>query len=177
MSRASASLIRMIRGFIAMIAAQAVLLVTTQAQAELNLSNRTSFRMEAAVGIEKRANVMTRGWYRLNPGQCRQVMDGPLDADMVCLHARAPFVYGAANVRGGPYRLYSYAEAIDASGRPVNRGDVPLAWGGTVALCTRDGRFELAEHKDCATRGLNSAGFAVIDLAGKPSTTVRFKEP
>ena len=51
------------------------------------------------------------------------------------------------------------------------------AWGGTVALCTRDGRFELAEHKDCATRGLSSAGFAVIDLAGKPSTTVRFKEP
>jgi len=335
----------MIRGFIAtiatMIAAPATLLVTTQAQAELNLCNRTSFRMEAAVGIEKRANVMTRGWYRLDPGQCRQVMDGPLDADMVYLHARTPSVYGAAplpqngdadfcirtgdfeianardcassqqahfsaakpsdspkgpvvnlaeeadyddaqarlagiqrllvisgydaypidgvqgaktqtavtkfindrklagdaasgekffdvlveaarnpegvgfswcndtsyavmaslgivemgaivtrgwyrveagqcvrpDVRGDPYRLYSYAEAIDANGRPVKRGDVPLAWGGTVALCTRDGRFELAEHKDCATRGLNSAGFAVIDLAGKPSTTVRFKEP
>jgi hypothetical protein len=45
----------MIRGFIAMIAAPAALLVTTQAQAELNLCNRTSFRMEAAVGIEKRA--------------------------------------------------------------------------------------------------------------------------
>jgi uncharacterized membrane protein len=44
-------------------------------------------------------------------------------------------------------------------------------------LCTRDGRFELADHKDCASRGLNSAGFAVIDLAGKPSMTVRFKEP
>ena len=331
----------MIRGFIAMIAAPAALLVTTQAQAELNLCNRTSFRMEAAVGIEKRANVMTRGWYRLDPGQCRQVMDGPLDADMVYLHARTPSVYGAAplpqngdadfcirngdfeianardcassqqahfgaakpsdspkgpvvnlaeeadyddaqarlagiqrllvisgydaypidgvqgakiqtaitklindrklagdaasgekffdvlveaarnpegvgfswcndtsyavmaslgivemgaivtrgwyrveagqcvrpDVRGDPYRLYSYAEAIDANGRPVKRGDVPLAWGGTVALCTRDVRFELAEHKDCATRGLNSAGFAVIDLAGKPSTTVRFKEP
>ena len=331
----------MIRGFIAMIVAPAALLVTTQAQAELTLCNRTSFRMEAAVGIEKRANVMTRGWYRLDPGQCRQVMDGPLDADMVYLHARTPSVYGAAplpqngdadfcirtgdfeianardcassqqahfsaakpsdspkgpvvnlaeeadyddaqarlagiqrllvisgydaypidgvqgaktqtavtkfindrklaadaassekffdvlveaarnpegvgfswcndtsyavmaslgivemgaivtrgwyrveagqcvrpDVRGDPYRLYSYAEAIDANGRPVKRGDVPLAWGGTVALCTRDGRFELAEHKDCATRGLNSAGFAVIDLAGKPSTTVRFKEP
>ncbi|HEY6384038.1 MAG TPA: DUF1036 domain-containing protein [Pseudolabrys sp.] len=51
------------------------------------------------------------------------------------------------------------------------------AWGGTVPLCTRDGRFELADHKDCAARGLNSAGFAVIDLTGKPSTTVRFKEP
>ena len=86
----------MIRGFIAMIVAPAALLATTQAQAELTLCNRTSFRMEAAVGIEKRANVMTRGWYRLDPGQCRQVMDGPLDADMVYLHARTPSVYGAA---------------------------------------------------------------------------------
>ena len=34
----------------------------------------------------------------------------------------------------------------------------------TVALCTRDGHFELADHKDCAARGLNSAGFAVIDV-------------
>ena len=89
----------MIRGFIAMIAAPAALLVTTQAQAELNLCNRTSFRIEAAVGIEKRANVMTRGWYRLDPGQCRQVMDGPLDADMVYLHARTPSVYGARRSR------------------------------------------------------------------------------
>jgi uncharacterized membrane protein len=112
----------MIRGFIAMIAAPFAPLATTQAQAELTLCNRTSFRMEAAVGIEKRANVVTRGWYRLDPDQCRQVMDGPFDADMVYLYA-------------------------------------------------------LADHKDCAARGLNSAGFVVIDLVGKPSTTVRFKEP
>ena len=52
-------------------------------------------------------------------------------------------------------------------------------WPGaaTFALCTRDGKFELADHKDCAARGLNSAGFAVIDVGGQPSTTVRFKEP
>ncbi|MGA8998067.1 MAG: DUF1036 domain-containing protein, partial [Pseudolabrys sp.] len=81
------------------------------------------------------------------------------------------------DLRNDPHRLYSYAEAVDGNGRTVKRGDVPLAWGGTVALCTRDGRFELADHKDCAGRGLNSAGFAVIDLAGQPSTTVRFKEP
>jgi uncharacterized membrane protein len=43
--------------------------------------------MEAAIGVEKRANVVTRGWYRLDPGQCRQVMDGPLDADMVYCHS------------------------------------------------------------------------------------------
>ncbi|HET9685622.1 MAG TPA: DUF1036 domain-containing protein [Pseudolabrys sp.] len=331
----------MIRGFLSMIAVPIAALAVSQAHAELTLCNRTSFRVEAAIGLEKRANVATRGWFRLDPGQCRQVMDGPVDAEMVYLHARTPSVYGTAprpqdgqadfcirnadfeisdarncpasqqarfsvakpsespkgpvvnlaeesdyddvqsrlagiqrllviagydaypidgvqgaktqaaitkflndrklpldtaaapnffetlieaarnpegigftwcndtryavmaslgivemgaivtrgwyrleagqcvrpDLRNDPHRLYSYAEAIDGNGRTIRRGDAPLAWGGTVPLCTRDGRFELADHKDCATRGLNSAGFAVIDLTGKPSTTVRFKEP
>ncbi|MGZ5867274.1 MAG: DUF1036 domain-containing protein [Xanthobacteraceae bacterium] len=47
-----------------------------------------------------------------------------------------------------------------------------MAWAGT-----RAGRFELADHKDCPSRGLNSAGFTVIDLGSQPTTTVRFKEP
>ena len=331
----------MIRGFFSTIAASIAVLAAAPAQAELTLCNRTSYRMEAAIGIEKRANVATRGWFRLDPGQCRQVVDGSLDADMVYLHARTPPVYGTAplpqegqaefcirdgdfeianargcpasqqahfsaakpsdspkgpvvnlaeessyddvqarlagiqrlltiagydaypidgvqgaktqaavtkflndrklaadavsapnffdaliaaalkpesvgfswcndtkyavmaslgivemgaivtrgwyrveagqcvrpDLRGDPHRLYSYAEAVDGNGRTIKRGDIPLAWGGTVALCTRDGRFELADHKDCAARGLNSAGFTVIDVGSQPVTTVRFKEP
>jgi uncharacterized membrane protein len=57
------------------------------------------------------------------------------------------------------------------------RGDAPLAWGGNVTLCTRDGKFELSDHKDCATRGLNTAGFALIDIGNQPAATVRFREP
>lgn len=311
------------------------------AQAELTLCNRTSYRMEAAVGLEKRANVSTRGWFRVDPGQCRQIVDGALDTDMVYVHARTPPIYGTAplpqngtaefcvrdgtfeianargcpisqqvrfsaarpsdstkgpvvnlaeeadyddtqarlagiqrllviagydatpidgvqggrtqaalakflsdrklpadapeaatffdtlmtaalnpegvgfswcndtkytvmaslgvvemgaivtrgwyrvaagqclrpDLRGDPHRLYSYAEAVDGNGRVIRNGETPLAWGGNVALCTRDGRFELSDHKDCGTRGLNSAGFTLVDIGGKPSTTVRFKEP
>src|SRR5215831_3729842 len=84
----------MIRGFIPTIAASIGVLAATSAQAELTLCNRTSFRMETAVGLERRANVATRGWFRLDPGQCRQVIDDPLDVDMVYLHARTPPVYG-----------------------------------------------------------------------------------
>ena len=65
------------------------------ARAELSLCNRTSYRMDAALGLEKRASVATRGWFRLDPGQCRQVVDGPLDADMVYVHARTPSLYGS----------------------------------------------------------------------------------
>ena len=108
----------------------------------------------ASLGIVEMGAIVTRGWYRIEAGQCVR-----------------------PDLRNDPHRLYSYAEAIDANGRTIRRGEAPLAWGGTVPLCTRDGRFELTDHKDCATRGLNSAGFAVIDPTGKPSTTVRFKEP
>jgi uncharacterized membrane protein len=318
-----------------------MLLAATQAQAGLTLCNRTSYRVQAAIGLEKRAIVATRGWFRLDPGECKLVLDGTLDADMVYLHARTPPLYGSApiaqngqaelcvrdgdfdmadgrgcpvsqqarfaaarpseqpngptvnlaeeadyddsqarlagvqrlltiagydaypvdgvpgaktqaaltkfltdhrlaadaasqpqffdalleaannpagagfawcndtkytvmaalgvvemgaivtrgwyrvdagrclrpDLRGDPRRLYSYAEAVDASGRAIKRDDAPLAWGGEVPLCTRDGKFDLSNHKDCAARGLNSAKFAVIDVGANPSTVMRFKEP
>jgi uncharacterized membrane protein len=317
------------------------IVLATSAHAELTLCNRTSYRVDAAIGLEKRANVTTRGWFRIDPGACRQVVDGALDADMVYVHARTPPVYGSApmpqsghaelcirdsdfeianargcpvnqqarftaaqpsespkgptvnlaeeadyddaqarlagiqrllaiagydaypidgvqgaktqaaltkflnesklpadsaskpeffdallaaaakpegigfswcndtkypvmaalglvemgaivtrgwyrvaagqclrpDLRGDPHRVYSYAEAVDGSGRTIRQGDAVLSWGGTVALCTRDGKFELSDHKDCAARGLNFAGFVVIDLGGQPATVVRFKEP
>jgi uncharacterized membrane protein len=317
------------------------LLAATQAQAGLTLCNRTSYRVQAAIGLEKRAIVATRGWFRLDPGECKLVLDGTLDADIVYLHARTPPLYGSApiaqsgqaelcvrdgdfdmadgrgcpvsqqarfaaarpseqpngptvnlaeeadyddsqarlagiqrllaiagydaypvdgvpgtktqaaltkfltdhkltadaasqpqffdalleaannpagagfawcndtkytvlaalgvvemgtivtrgwyrvdagrclrpDLRGDPRRLYSYAEAVDASGRTIKRDDAALTWGGEVPLCTRDGKFDLSNHKDCAARGLNSAKFAVIDVGANPSTVMRFKEP
>jgi uncharacterized membrane protein len=330
----------MIRGSIGTIAAVTAVLAAQPAAAELTLCNRTSYQMEAAIGLEMRANVATRGWFRVDPGQCRQVVDGTLDADMVYVHARTPPVYGNAplpqngnaefcirdgsfeianarscpvsqqarfsparpsdspkgpainlaeeadyddaqarlagiqrllviagydanpidgvqgaktqaaltkflndrklasdaassptffdtlldaarnpqglgftwcndtkytvmtslgivemgsivtrgwyrvdagqclrpDLRGEPRRLYSYGEAVDGDGRTIKNGDAPLSWGGNIPLCTRDGKFELSDHKDCAARGLNSAGFTAIDIGGQPSTTVRFKE-
>jgi uncharacterized membrane protein len=330
----------MIRGFNGTVATAIVVLAATPAAAELTLCNRTSYQMDAAIGLEKRATVATRGWFRVDPGQCRQVVDGALDADMVYLHARTPPVYGSAplpssgnaefcirdgnfeignargcpvsqqarfsparpsdtpkgptvnlaeeadyddaqarlagiqrllviagydanpidgvqgaktqsaltkflhdrklaadaasapnffdtlldaarnpqghgfswcndtpyvvmaslglvemgaivtrgwyrvnagacvrpDLRGEPRRLYSYGEAVDGNSRTIKKGDAPLSWGGAVALCTRDGKFELSDHKDCAARGLNSAGFAAIDVGGQPATIVRFKE-
>ena len=316
-------------------------LAPSVAQAELTLCNRTSYRMDAAIGLEKRANVETRGWFRIDPGQCRQVLDGPYDAEMTYVHTRTPPVYGTAplpqngnadfcvrdgdftlpngrecpvsqqahfsaarpsdspkgpainlaeeadyydaqarlagiqrllviagydanpidgvqgaktqaalnrfladrklpadaannpnffetliaaaqspeghgftwcndsknpvmaaigsteggtlitrgwyrveagsclrpDVRGEQRTLYSYGEAVDGTGRTLRRGDRPVSWGGNVELCTRDGKFELSDQKDCVVRGLNATGFAAIDVGGQPATVVRFKEP
>ncbi len=329
------------QGFTTVAVACALTAFAAPAQAELTLCNRTSYRMDVAIGLEKHANVETRGWFRVDPGQCRQVVDGALDIDMAYVHARTPEVYGSAplpqngnadfcvrdgdftiangrgcpvsqqvrftparpsdspkgpainlaeeadydddqarlagiqrllviagydanpidgvqgaktqaalnkflsdrklaadaanganffetlitaarnpeghgfvwcndtkypvmasfgivemgsivtrgwyrvetgkclrpDVRGEPHRLYSYGEAVDSNGRAIKQDGKTLAWGGDVPLCTRDGKFELSDQKDCAARSLNSAGFAAVDLAGQPSTTVRFKEP
>jgi uncharacterized membrane protein len=318
-----------------------IMLAAAPAHAELTLCNRTSYLMDVAIGLEKGATVATRGWFRIEPGQCNQVLDGPLEAELIYVHSRTPPLYGNAplpqngqaelcirpgdfaiadgrgcpaseqarfsaakpsdspkgpvvylaeqadyddaqarfagvqrllaiagydsypidgvegeksraaigqfikdhhlpanaltssdffttllaaarnpegvgfawcndtkyavmaslglvemgaivtrgwyrvapsrclrpDVHGNPYRLYSYAEAVDPEGRVVKHDGAPLSWGGTVRLCTRDGKFELADHKDCASRGLNSVGFATIDLNGKPSATVHFREP
>ena len=316
-------------------------LAPSMAQAELTLCNRTSYRMDAAIGLERRANVETRGWFRIDPGQCRQVLDGPYDAEMTYVHTRTPPVYGTAplpqngnadfcvrdgdfklangrecpvsqqarfsaarpteqpkgpainlaeeadyddaqarlagiqrllviagydanpidgvqgsktqsalnrfladrklaadaaaspnffetliaaaqspeghgfswcndsknpvmaalgsteagtlitrgwyrvdagaclrpDVRGEQQKLYSYGEAVDGNGRTLKRGDQAVSWGGNVELCTRDGKFELSDQKDCVVRGLNVTGFAAIDVGGQPATVVRFKEP
>ena len=41
-----------------------------------------------------------------------------------------------------------------------------MAWGGSTILCTRNVKFELTDHKDCAGSGLTATGFATVELAG-----------
>ncbi|HZP75625.1 MAG TPA: DUF1036 domain-containing protein [Pseudolabrys sp.] len=116
--------------------------------------NDTRYTVMAALGIVEMGAIVTRGWYRVEPGKCVK-----------------------PDVRGEPHRLYTYAEAIDANGAIVKHGEQALAWGGNVELCTREGKFELNEHKNCTAQGLVSAPFAAVDVADRPSTIVRFKEP
>jgi len=117
----------------------------------LSWCNDTIHTVMAALGTEERGSITTRGWYRVDPGKCLR-----------------------PEIKGRPQRVFSFAEAVDLNGELVKRGAKPLAWGGDTVLCTRDVRFELAEHANCAARGLTSAGFAVIELAGR-TATVRFK--
>jgi uncharacterized membrane protein len=113
----------MIRGSTCILAVASAIGVAlaVPAQAELTLCNRTSYRLDAAIGLEKRANVATRGWFRIDPGACRQVVGGPLDVDMVYVHGRTPPVYGSA----------------------------PLPQANHAELCIRDGDFEIANARGC----------------------------
>jgi uncharacterized membrane protein len=114
--------------------------------------NETSHVVMAALGIEENGGVVTRGWYRVEPGKCLR-----------------------PEVKGQLRKLYSFAEAIGANGQPIQRADRPMAWGGETILCTRNVKFELLDHKDCAGQGLTSTGFATVELAGRSGTKLHFR--
>jgi uncharacterized membrane protein len=114
--------------------------------------NETSHVVMAALGVQESGAVVTRGWYRVDPGKCLR-----------------------PEVKGQVRKLYSFAEAIGANGQPVRRAERPLTWGGETILCTRNVKFELIDHKDCAGQGLTAAGFAMVELSGRAGTRLRFK--
>ena len=115
--------------------------------------NETQFPVMAAIGIDDKGAVTTRGWYRVEAGKCVK-----------------------PDVPAKPTRLFSFAEAVDRDGQALKRGDRALAWGGPTQLCTGEVKFEIGDQKNCAAQGLTATGFAVIDMAGKQGATVRFRE-
>ena len=119
------------------------ILAPSAAYAELTLCNRTSYRMDAAIGLEKRANVETRGWFRIDPGACRQVLDGPYDAEMAYVYARTPQVYGSA----------------------------PLPQNGNSDFCIRDGDFTITNGRECPVS--QQAHFSAIRLGQGPDGSQR----
>ena len=46
------------------------------AHADLQICSRMSYVVEAAIAIEDKGAAATRGWFRINPGQCRTVIPG-----------------------------------------------------------------------------------------------------
>ena len=118
--------------------------------------NDTKDPVMAALGVEDKGTVVTRGWYRVAPGKCLR-----------------------PDLAGKPQRIYSFGEAIGADGQPLRHGSRPsaqaLSWGGASILCTRNVKFELSDHQDCAGKGLTATGFASVELTERAGTVVRFK--
>jgi uncharacterized membrane protein len=115
--------------------------VQSPSSAGLTWCNDTPHKVMAAVGTDDGKTVISRGWYRIEPGKC--------------LHP---------DVTGQPKQIFSFAEAIDGDGRPVKLKEKPLSWGGAKRLCTRESKFEINDQSDCGNRGLGAAGFAVVDM-------------
>lgn len=70
-----------------------------KALADYRLCNETSYVIDAAIGVQSADEVTTRGWFQVFPGQCRVVVQGPLDADKYYFMSRAPDYYDIAVTR------------------------------------------------------------------------------
>ena len=114
--------------------------------------NETKDVVMAALGVEDKGAVVTRGWYRVAPGKCLR-----------------------PDLAGQPRRLYSFGEAVGPNGTTLKDASRPVSWGGATILCTRNVKFELSDHQDCAGSGLTATGFATVELTGSTATTVQFK--
>ena len=127
------------------------LVAAVQQSAKFSWCNDTGYTVMAALGTEEGGVVVTRGWYRVEPGKCLK-----------------------PEINGQPPRLFSYGQAVDKDGRIVMRAGRSLVWGGGTILCTREARFEVSDQADCLGNGLASTGFAAVEGSG---TIVRFQEP
>ena len=127
--------------------------VQSPSGAGLTWCNDTPHKIMAAVATDDGKTVISRGWYRIDPGKC-------LHPDII----------------GQPKQVFSFAEAVGADNRAVKFKDKPLNWGGATRLCTRESKFEINEQGDCGTRGLAVTGFAPVELSSG-GKTLRFAMP
>jgi uncharacterized membrane protein len=117
------------------LAALGLVLGPFPANADLQLCNRTSYVLDLALGLEDKGAVATRGWFRLDPGQCRPVLAGAIDAERVYVHARALALYGGA----------------------------PMPQTGHAEFCVDDGNFVIAGAKTCPRGGQRLVPFTAVE--------------
>lgn len=116
-----------------------------QATAGLTFCNRTQDVIWTALGQDYQGKKESKGWWRLQPGQCAKVIKDRLDDRTM---------YG-----------FGVADRIEGT---------PETWGGTEQFCTRNSSFEIEEVKDCTARGFSSTGFMKIETAGRAGLTFEF---
>jgi uncharacterized membrane protein len=108
---------------------------TASARADLQLCNRTSYVLDLALGLETKDGAATRGWFRVDPGQCRSVLQGAIEADHTYVHARPHAVY-----RQPPLPLARHAR-----------------------LCVAEGNFVIAGANRCPSSGQYLADFTAVN--------------
>lgn len=107
----------------------------------LSLCNQTDFMVWAASGMLREDAFESRGWIRVLPRQCAQIITQTLS---------------------DRYYFY-YAEAVDETGEPVMQAGRRKVWSGDVGLCTKPTRFVIKGKDACGERGFDLRGFAQID--------------
>ena len=161
------------------VAALLLLAWTSTAHADFKICNRMSYVVEAAIGIDNPGTTATRGWFRIDPAQCRVIANGDLKAERILLHARALPVYGASPVpQDGPDNLCVTAgDFVIAAARQCRAGQTPARFttikpstgedGNDVAYLAEDNDYDDEQAKLAGIqRLLLIAGYDVTPIDG-----------
>ena len=103
--------------------------VAVPARADLMICNRMSYIVKAAIGLENGRAAATRGWFRIDPGQCETVLHGGIDAARLLIHADALPVYGASPLpqRGHADLCVAHEDFVIPAARQCTRAHQRLA--------------------------------------------------
>jgi uncharacterized membrane protein len=119
---------------IALASVAAVIALTQPARADLQICSRMSYVVEAAIAVEDQGAAATRGWFRIDPGQCRTVIQGKPPGQTLYIHARALPVYGGS----------------------------PLPQAGYANFCVGADTFVLPATQSCNRTGQRIARFTAV---------------
>ena len=118
----------------ALVASAALGALADPARADLQICSRMSYMVEAAIAVEDKGAAATRGWFRINPGQCRTVIQGTPPGETLYIHARALPVYGGS----------------------------PLPQAGHADFCVGADTFVLPATQSCNRTGQRIARFTAV---------------
>ena len=104
------------------------------ARADLQICSRMSYVVETAIAIEDKGAAATRGWFRVDPGQCRTIIQGDVPGQALYIHARALPVYGGS----------------------------PLPQNGHADFCVGNESFVIATAQTCNRTGQRMARFTAV---------------
>ncbi len=118
-----------------------VLVLPSNANAQLKLCNETSYVLDAAFSQKKVKIWQTYGWFRLYPGFCQVVVEKRLRQKVYYIYARSA---------------------------PEHRGRIKI-FGGTTMFCvgTRGKKFLIKERILCREKDHSKVGFARIEIENK----------
>lgn len=111
--------------------------LASAAQAQYSLCNKTSYAMSAAIGYVDEGRMITRGWWRLRPGECNVVITDDVT----------------------PGRYFVYSEAIAGHRGPLR------TWSGDTPLCVEnESLFTLRDQDVCASDPRRRRDFFAVDV-------------
>ncbi len=125
--------------------------LTTPAEAAFTFCNRTSYVLASALGVEQKNETVTKGWFILQPGECKVVEQARLEQTT--------------------YYSFAYSLPTHQGGTKQFSGSKLLCSGASLAT------FNIVGQEGCQRRGFAERRYSPVNTQGNADWTTTFAEP